>query len=263
MKKASEVIRNTIGFPTGIWAGDELIRFGDPTQGSELCAAVEMMFSLEKMLEITGDTQWADQLERIAYNALPTQVDDNCSVRQYYQQVNQIKVSYEPRTFVTPHSHTGNLFGVLAGFPCCTSNLHQGWPKLVQNLWFATYDNGIAALVYAPSKVTAKVAGNVTVDIEENTGYPFDEIIRFKMNFPDKKTRTARFPFHLRIPEWCEKPVIRINGEVVSCVPVANIAVLERTWKSNDEVTLELPMSVTASYWYDGAAVIELSLIHI
>ena len=32
---------------------------------------------------------------------------------------------------------------------------------------------------------------------------------------------------------------------------------LERTWKSNDEVTLELPMSVTASYWYDGAAVIE------
>lgn len=181
------MIRNTIGFPTGIWAGDELIRFGDPTQGSELCAAVEMMFSLEKMLEITGDTQWADQLERIAYNALPTQVDDNCSVRQYYQQVNQIKVSYEPRTFVTPHSHTGNLFGVLAGFPCCTSNLHQGWPKLVQNLWFATYDNGIAALVYAPSKVTAKVAGNVTVDIEENTGYPFDEIIRFKMNFPDKK----------------------------------------------------------------------------
>lgn len=146
VKKASEVIRNTIGFPTGIWAGDELIRFGDPTQGSELCAAVEMMFSLEKMLEITGDTQWADQLERIAYNALPTQVDDNCSVRQYYQQVNQIKVSYEPRTFVTPHSHTGNLFGVLAGFPCCTSNLHQGWPKLVQNLWFATYDNGIAAL---------------------------------------------------------------------------------------------------------------------
>lgn len=257
VKKASEVIRNTIGFPTGIWAGDELIRFGDPTQGSELCAAVEIMFSLEKMLEITGDTQWADQLERIAYNALPTQVDDNCSVRQYYQQVNQIKVSYEPRTFVTPHSHTGNLFGVLAGFPCCTSNLHQGWPKLVQNLWFATYDNGIAALVYAPSKVTAKVAGNVTVDIEENTGYPFDEIIRFKMNFPDKKARTARFPFHLRIPEWCEKPVIRVNGEVVSCVPVANIAVLERTWKSNDEVTLELPMSVTASYWYDGAAVIE------
>lgn len=257
VKKASEVIRHTIGFPTGIWAGDELTRFGDPTQGSELCAAVEMMFSLEKMLEITGDVQWADQLEKIAYNALPTQVDDKCSVRQYYQQVNQIKVSYEPRTFVTPHGHTGNLFGVLAGFPCCTSNLHQGWPKLVQNLWFATHDNGIAALVYAPSKVMVKVADNVTVCIEENTGYPFDETIRFKMNFPDKKVKTARFPFHLRIPQWCEQPMIRINGEAASFTSVENIAVLEHTWKNNDEITLELPMPVTAGYWYDGAAVIE------
>lgn len=257
VKRASEVIRHTIGFPTGIWAGDELIRFGDPIQGSELCAAVEMMFSLEKMLEITGDVQWADQLERIAYNALPTQVDDKCSVRQYYQQVNQIKVSYEPRTFVTPHGHTGNLFGVLAGFPCCTSNLHQGWPKLVQNLWFATHDNGIAALVYAPSKITAKVADNVTVCIEENTGYPFDEAIRFRMSFPDKKNKTARFPFHLRIPRWCEQPVIRVNGEMTSFTPAEGIAILERVWKNNDEVTLELPMPVTAGYWYDGAAVIE------
>lgn len=257
VKKATEVIRRTIGFPTGIWAGDELIRYGDPTMGSELCAAVEMMFSLEKMLEITGDVQWADQLERIAYNALPTQVDDACSVRQYYQQVNQIKISHEPRSFVTPHSHTGNLFGVLAGFPCCTSNLHQGWPKLVQNLWFATSDNGIAALVYAPSRVTAKVAGGVTVGVEETTGYPFDETIRFKMNFSDKKVKSAQFPFHLRIPEWCEKPVIRVNGEVLPIVPKENIAILERTWKNGDEVTLELPMEVAASYWYDGAAVIE------
>lgn len=56
--------------------------------------------------------------------------------------------------------------------------------------------------------------------------------------------------------------MIRVNGEVVSCVPVANIAVLERTWKSNDEVTLELPMSVTASYWYDGAVIERGALIY-
>jgi hypothetical protein len=36
--------------------GDELLHTGNPTQGSELCTAVEMMFSLEKMIEITGST---------------------------------------------------------------------------------------------------------------------------------------------------------------------------------------------------------------
>ena len=67
-------IRHTIGFPTGLWAGDELIHFGEPTRGSELCTAVEMMYSLEEMYRITGDNRYADLLERVAYNALPTQI---------------------------------------------------------------------------------------------------------------------------------------------------------------------------------------------
>ena len=183
VKKAVKDIHNTIGLPTGLWGGDELLRFGEPTTGSELCTAVEMMFSLEEMLEITGDVQWADYLERVAYNALPTQVTDDYSARQYYQQTNQVAVTREWRNFSTPHDDTDILFGELTGYPCCTSNLHQGWPKLVQNLWYATADNGIAALVYAPSSVKAKVANGVTVQIEEETAYPFDETLHFKFAF--------------------------------------------------------------------------------
>ena len=85
--------------------------------------------------------------------ALPTQITDDFSARQYYHQINQIAISREWRDFVTPHEDTDNLHGILSGYPCCTSNLHQGWPKFLQNLWYATADNGIAALVYAPSKV--------------------------------------------------------------------------------------------------------------
>ncbi|MDL2306275.1 glycoside hydrolase family 127 protein, partial [Bacteroides sp. OttesenSCG-928-D19] len=147
VKKAVQDMRTTIGFPIGLWGGDELIRFGNPTQGSELCTAVEMMFSLEKILEITGDVQWADHLERIAYNALPTQISDDCLSRQYYQQVNQVEVTRHIRNFVTPHEDTDILYGERCGYPCCTSNLHQGWPKLTHHLWFATADNGVAALI--------------------------------------------------------------------------------------------------------------------
>lgn len=64
VKKAVKDMRHTIAYPTGLWAGDELIRYADPTQGSELCTAVEMMFSLESMLEITGDGYWGDYLEK-------------------------------------------------------------------------------------------------------------------------------------------------------------------------------------------------------
>ena len=86
-------MRHTIGLPTGLWAGDEKLRFGDPTLGSELCTAVEMMFSLEQILQITGGREWGDYLERVAYNALPTQTTDAQDARQYYQQVNQVDAS--------------------------------------------------------------------------------------------------------------------------------------------------------------------------
>ena len=258
VKKAVKDIRRTIGLPTGLWGGDELLRFGEPTTGSELCTAVEMMYSLEEMLEITGDLQWADHLERIAYNALPTQVTDDYSARQYYQQTNQVAITREWREFTTPHEDTDILFGELTGYPCCTSNLHQGWPKFVQNLWYATADNGLAALVFAPSSVEAKVADGLTVRIQEETNYPFDETINFKFSFADKKVKQAFFPFHVRIPAWCQNPIIRINGEVVEANAYSGeTARINRTWKQGDVLSVELPMNVTVSRWYGKSAVIE------
>ena len=258
VESAVRQIHNTIGLPTGLWGGDELLRFGRPTAGSELCTAVEMMYSLEEILEITGGVQWADYLERVAYNALPTQITDDYSARQYFQQFNQVQVTREWREFSTPHEDTDVVFGVLTGYPCCTSNLHQGWPKFVQNLWYATADNGIAALVYAPSNVKAKVANGIEVNIQEQTNYPFEETIRFNVSFADKKVKQAFFPFHVRIPAWCEQPVLKVNGKPVQADACSGqIARVNREWKEGDVLTLELPMKVAVSRWYDNGAVVE------
>lgn len=256
--KAVQQIRNVIGLPTGLWGGDELLRFGRPTVGSELCTAVEMMYSLEEMLEITGNVQWGDYLERIAYNVLPTQVTDDYTARQYYQQFNQVSITRQWREFSTPHEDTDLLFGVLTGYPCCTSNLHQGWPKFVQNLWYSTADNGIAALVYAPSVVSAKVADGISVTIEEQTGYPFDETIDFHVGFEGKDVKEAFFPFHLRIPKWCTNSVVKVNGQRIDAdIFRGEIVRVNRRWKQGDVLTLELPMEVCSSRWYDSGAVIE------
>lgn len=258
VKKAVSVMRNTIGFPTGLWAGDELLRFGDPTKGSELCTAVEMMFSLENILQITGDVQWADHLERIAYNVLPSQITDDFGSRQYYQQVNQVEISKAFRSFVTPHDNTDLLFGELTGYPCCTSNMHQGWPKFTQNLWYATNDNGVAKMVYAPSEVSLKVSDGKKITIKEVSNYPFDEIIDFTIEFQNKKDKQISFPFHLRIPSWCENAKIKINDKTLyDKIESGRVIIIDRKWKNNDKVSLELPMKVSISRWYDGGAVVE------
>ena len=255
LDQAMRDIRTTIGLPTGLWAGDELLRYGDPTLGSELCTAVEMMFSLEQILAITGNVKWADQLERIAYNALPTQVDDNYMTRQYFQQFNQVEISRAPRPFSTPHTDTDQLFGTLNGYPCCTSNMHQSWPKLIGHLWYATPDGGLAAPVYGPCSVSTTLGENTQVTIREATDYPFDETVRFQFTLKDGK---ASFPLTLRIPAWCQSPTVMLNGKEVQVgAKTGQMITLTRQWEDGDELTLQLPQSVRISRWYGGGAVVE------
>ncbi|MBN2357663.1 glycoside hydrolase family 127 protein, partial [candidate division KSB1 bacterium] len=71
VRNALEDLRRYHGQPQGMFGGDEPLHGPSPTQGIELCSVVEMMFSLETILAITGDVAIADQLEKIAYNALP------------------------------------------------------------------------------------------------------------------------------------------------------------------------------------------------
>lgn len=73
VKKAMNTMRNTIGFPTGLWADYELLRFGNPTQGSELRTAVEMMFSLEKIVEITYPAMYNGQISWSALHIMCSQ----------------------------------------------------------------------------------------------------------------------------------------------------------------------------------------------
>lgn len=256
-KVAWETMKHTIGLPTGLWAGDEHLHFGDPTRGSELCTAVEMMYSLEEMIQASGDMQWADHLERVAYNALPTQATDAYDSRQYYQQTNQIACTRDWRNFVTLHEDTDVIFGILSGYPCCTCNMHQGWPKFVQNLWYASKDHGAAAFVYAPSSATVVVADGVEAIFRQETGYPFEETVNVTVDFAKKKVRKATFPLYFRIPEWCGNARILVNGAAFEASVENRMARLEREWSRGDVVTLEFPMSVRTSRWYDGSTVVE------
>ena len=256
--EALKRIRHTIGFPTGLWAGDELLHFGDPTRGSELCTATEMMYSLEEMYRITGDNTYADLLERVAYNALPTQITDNADARQYYQQINQVEVTRKQRNFSTPHQDTDILFGTLTGYPCCSCNLHQAWPKLVQNLWLKSAEGGIAAMVYAPSRLSTTLTSGAKVEIEEQTCYPFEEQIQFSIALTDRKHKSAEFPFDLRIPEWSNGYTLAINGQAVKATEIRKGTIrINRTWKDGDKLTIAFNAPVRASRWYDNAAVVE------
>ena len=251
-KEGLSALKDVHGFVNGMYGGDEHLHGNNPTQGSELCSAVEFMYSFESMLPITGDVFYADYLEKIAYNVLPAQSTDDYTRRQYFQQPNQVLVTNQSRNFF--NDNNGHLvFGTTSGYPCCTTNMHQGWPKFVQNLWYATQDNGIAALVYGESEVSIKVATGQTINVVEKTSYPFKEDITFTVTTQDR----VKFPFHLRIPQWCAGPIIKINDKEIDVKINNGIVVIDRVWSNHDKVVLVLPMEFRKSWWYNTSVGIE------
>lgn len=254
-KKALKDIEHYHGQPQGMFAGDEGLHGKDPVRGVEFCSVSETMFSLESMLSITGDMEYADLLEKITYNALPTQASDDFTNRQYFQAANQVELSdrLEASYQKVGHKGTDFVFGVLSGYPCCTTNMHQSWPKFVQNLWYATADGGVAALLYAPSNVTLTVGNGITAKITETTGFPFRDEVNFNINL----NKSGDFPFHLRLPNWTKNPIITINGEVWNGTAENQVAKINRTWQDGDKVKLKMPMKLKTSQWYDFAISVE------
>lgn len=258
VKKGLADIRQYNGQPQGMYGGDEGLHGNNPTQGSELCSAVEFMYSLEKMMEITGDLTLTDHLERIAFNALPTQITDDFMDKQYFQQANQVMVTRHAHNFYEDanHAETDIIYGTRTGYPCCFSNMHQGWPKFTQSLWYATPDNGIAALAYSPSEVTTKVGNGHRVTVTEDTHYPMDDKIQLTVRLLGK-TKEVDFPLHLRIPGWCKEATVTVNGVPESTAKGNSTAIIRRTWKTGDQVVLHLPMEVTTSKWYENSIAVE------
>jgi len=243
------------GFPNGMYGGDEALHGDNPTQGIEFCSIVEFMFSLENMLQITGENDFAELLERIAFNALPTQATDDFMNRQYFQQVNQVKISKHIRNFDINHHGLDNCFGLLNGYPCCTSNMHQGWPKFIQNLWYATPDNGLAAIVYGPSKVNALVADSIEVSLAEYTNYPFENTIEILV---EDIAEACSFPLYLRIPTWSENFSLEINGKVAEIKKdESNNLIIYRLWNKDDRVIIRFEAKIGISRWYENAATVE------
>lgn len=260
LKKGFSDIRYFNGQVQGMYGADEGLHGNNPTQGVELCSVVELMYSLENVAAITGDMSYIDHLEKIAFNALPTQVTDDFMYKQYFQQANQVMISRHHRNFYQDNDHgqTDVLYGTLTGYPCCFSNMHQGWPKFTQNLWYATPDGGLAALVYSPSEVTAKVVNGIEVKIKEETYYPMDNKVKFIINVVDKKTKYVYFPLHLRIPSWTKAAVIKINGTEYKTTDGNTVEIINREWKSGDYVELEMPMEIKVDdNWHEKSMTVE------
>ena len=240
------------GQVTGMFTGDECLAGKNPVQGTELCAVVEFLYSLEILLSVFGEPAWGDRLERVAFNALPATFTADMWAHQYDQQVNQVQCTVNPDHMWTTNGPESNLYGLEPNFGCCTSNMHQGWPKFCAHLWMEAPGEGIATVAYAPSTARFHSHG-VAVSVALETDYPFREALKITVN-PE---RPVRFPLLLRVPAWAEGATLKLAGQSAIRLKPGSFHRVERQWNGAVSLELQFPMSAQTSLRHNDGLAIE------
>lgn len=233
--------------PGGMFGADENARpgFTGPRQAAETCSMVEMMYSHEMLTRITGAVKWADRCEEVAFNSLPAAMTPDLKGLHYLTAPNMVQLDRRSKAPLLQNG--GDMLSYNPyDYRCCQHNVAFGWPYFAEQVWMATAGNGLAAVFYAPSKVRARVGDGTTVQITEETDYPFGEEVIFTLSTP----KPVRFPLVLRVPGWCESPSLLINGRRQAIPsPAKGWILLQRQWRDGDRVQLNLPMRLRVKVW--------------
>lgn len=206
----------------------------------ETCASVGMVFWNQRMNQLTGDAKYIDVLERSLYNA----ANDGLSLDG--------KTFFYGNPLASDGRHKRREW---FGTACCPANI----ARLVESLGnyvYAQSENAFYVNLFVGSSTTVDLA-KTKVGIAQETNYPWDGLIKVKIS-PAKK---VKFNLHLRIPGWAlGKPVpgdtysylnysgsaytILVNGKPAAFTLDNGYAVINREWKKDDVVELNLPMEV-------------------
>lgn len=200
------------------FAGDYVL----PNDGyCESCAACGLADFAHRMLMLKADAQYADVLERVLYNAVLHGI--SLDGKSFYYR-NPLTDSDHPR---------GN------NWCCCPPNLSRTLLKLGKYI-YAHSDKDIYVNLYVAGK-GAIVLPNNNVTLTQHTDYPWNGNVKIVVN-PEKQ---SNFSVNLRIPGWCQKAQIEVNGVKLKRFPIyKGYAHISRKWQKEDVIELNFPMPV-------------------
>jgi DUF1680 family protein len=190
----------------------------------ETCAAIGAGFFHHNMNLALADARYADELERVLYNAVLPGV--SLQGNTYF---------YENPLAAGPQRTRWGWHGC----PCCPPMFLKIMGALPGYI-YAQDAGSVYVNLFVGSQANLTLNG-VNVLLRQTTRYPWDGAVRFKVE-PKQKTE---FTLKIRLPEWCSEPDLRVNGRSIASMKTDHgYACLQRKWKHGDIVELSMPMPI-------------------
>jgi DUF1680 family protein len=239
-----DVVNKKLYITGGIGATGNGEAFGEAYQlpnmsaYAETCAAIGNVYWNNRMFLLHGDSKYIDVLERTLYNGLLSGVSLSGD-RFFY-----------PNPLASMNQHQRSAWISCA---CCISNMTRFLPSLPGYVYAKNKNDLYVNLFMSNTSNIKLTSGNV--NIVQTTDYPWKGKVDITVN-PAKATV---FTLRIRIPGWAKQQpvpgdlysfmnnvqlpvVLSINGKATSFVTEKGYAVLKRSWKKGDKVSLNLPM---------------------
>ena len=221
------------GLPYGLVSAEEWLSGIGPYRFTETCDIPAAMWTKTWMLRITGQSRWADQVERAFLNAGPVPVSRDFKTMSYYQSPNRIDEN-TPQGPPIPgpgrqivYTPTGNKT------LCCVGSSNWIIPNYVQNMWMHAAGGGLACMFYGPCSVQAD-----GLELLCETGFPFKDTQTVTV----KAEKAVRMPIYFRIPGWCKGMSVCIDGKTVEGDYYDGFLRICRKWEDGDVLEIHLPM---------------------
>ncbi len=185
----------------------------------ETCAAIASIMWNWRMLLVTGESRFADQLERALYNGFLAGYSLDGTSFFYSNPL---------------HSRAGHARHHWNPVACCPPNVMRLLASLHHYL-ATTTDAGLQLHLYASSTIRTELPGGGLVELAVRTDYPWSGTVAVEV----LSSPGTPWTLSLRIPAWAGAATT-IDGDRVAA---GDYAQLRRNWRAGDRALLELDMS--------------------
>lgn len=207
---------------------------------AETCAAIANVYWNQRMFLLHGDAKYMDVLERTLYNGLLSGI--SLSGNRFFY----------PNPLASVGQHQRSAWFSCA---CCITNMTRFLPSMPGYI-YAQNKNDLFINLFVSNHADIKLQ-STNVKLTQQTDYPWQGKVKITVD----PAKTSAFALHFRIPGWAnDQPIpgdlysfisnqnkaipISVNGKPVVYSTGKGYAVINRTWKKGDQVTIDFPMEV-------------------
>ena len=210
-------------------------------EDQEFCTVYNMVRTAEYLFRRTGESKYADYIERALYNGFLAQQNKETGMPTYF-------LPLIPGSRKKWGSRTRDFW-------CCFGTMVQAQTLYPELIWYSTKDC-VTVSQYIPSEADIMMPDGKVRILQKihmkdyNNQVLFDEhsegrVSRWSLRFTVSSNVKNQWTLRLRVPCWCTgEPILTINGETLREVQQNSWIQIRRDWGEQDELDVFFPSKV-------------------